>query len=76
MAQTVETAELRRRVESILERRREVNPQGVPDPSADITLLDCDGPAGAKPGYVIYHTYRTMYVTPNEDMIKRLRAGR
>ena len=33
-------------------------------------------PAGAKPGYVIYHTYRTMYVTPSEDAVKRLRSGR
>ena len=33
-------------------------------------------PAGARPGYVIYHTYRTMYVTPAEDTIKRLRAGK
>ena len=47
MAQTIETAELRRRVESILKRRRAVNPQGVPDPSADLTLMDCDGPTGS-----------------------------
>ena len=33
-------------------------------------------PAGAKPGYVIYHTYRTVYVTPGEDVVKRLRTGR
>ena len=46
MAQTIETPELRRRVESILKRRRAVNPQGIPDPSADLTLTDCDGPAG------------------------------
>ena len=32
-------------------------------------------PAGAKPGYVIYHTYRTVYVTPVEDAVKRLRTG-
>ena len=47
MAQTIETKELRRRVQSILERRRAANPQGVPDPSADLTLVDCDGPAGS-----------------------------
>ena len=33
-------------------------------------------PAGAKPGYVIYHTCRTMYVTPVEDAVKRLRRRR
>ena len=33
-------------------------------------------PAGARPGYVIYHTYRTMYVTPGEDVVKRLKARR
>ena len=33
-------------------------------------------PAGAKPGYVIYNTYRTIYVTPSEELVKRLRAGR
>ena len=46
MAQTIETRELRRRIESILKRRRAANPQGVPDPSAGLTLLDCDGPSG------------------------------
>ena len=46
MARTIETKELRRRVESILKRRRAANPQGTPDPSADLTLMDCDGPAG------------------------------
>ena len=33
-------------------------------------------PAGAKPGFVIYHTYRTVYVTPDEDVVKRLEARR
>ena len=47
MSQRIETVELRRRVESILKRRRAVNPQGVPDPSADLTLIDCDGPTGS-----------------------------
>ena len=46
MAQTIETRELRRRVESFLTRRRAANPQGFPDPSADLTLVDCDGPTG------------------------------
>ncbi|MGN0985641.1 MAG: NFACT family protein [Candidatus Enterenecus sp.] len=30
-------------------------------------------PAGAKPGFVIYNTYNTMYVTPTEDAVKKLR---
>ena len=33
-------------------------------------------PAGAKPGFVIYNTCRTVYVTPSEDVVKKLRAGR
>ena len=32
-------------------------------------------PAGAKPGYVIYNTYRTVYVTPSEDLVRLLRGG-
>ena len=47
MAHSIETPELRRRVESFLKRRRAANPQGFPDPAADLTLIDCDGPAGA-----------------------------
>ena len=31
-------------------------------------------PAGAKPGFVIYNTYNTMYVTPNEETAKKLRV--
>jgi len=31
-------------------------------------------PAGAKPGYVIYSTYKTTYATPTEDLVKRLRV--
>jgi len=31
-------------------------------------------PAGAKPGFVIYNTYNTMYVTPNEEAVKKLRV--
>ncbi len=30
-------------------------------------------PAGAKPGMVIYTTYQTAYVTPNEELVKKLR---
>ena len=32
--------------------------------------------AGAKPAFVIYNTCRTVYVTPSEDVVKKLRAGR
>lgn len=32
-------------------------------------------PAGAKPGFVIYHTNWTAYVTPNGDKIAALRQG-
>ena len=31
-------------------------------------------PAGAKPGFVIYNTYNTMYVTPREELVKELRV--
>lgn len=31
-------------------------------------------PTGAKPGFVIYNTYSTMYVTPNEEIVKKLRV--
>ncbi len=31
-------------------------------------------PAGAKPGFVIYSTYSTMYVTPDEETVKKLRV--
>ena len=47
MAQRIETAELRRRTLSILERRTEACPRGMPDPAAGLTLMDCDGPAGS-----------------------------
>ena len=30
-------------------------------------------PAGAKPGMVVYYTYETMYVTPEEELVKKLR---
>ena len=33
-------------------------------------------PAGARPGMVIYTTYRTVNVTPEEDLVKRLQAGK
>ena len=31
-------------------------------------------PAGAKPGMVVYTTYQTAYVTPDESLVKRLRV--
>ena len=31
-------------------------------------------PAGARPGMVVYTTYETMYVTPNEELVKQLRV--
>lgn len=31
-------------------------------------------PAGAKPGMVIYTTYQTAYVTPDEELVKKLRV--
>lgn len=31
-------------------------------------------PAGAKPGFVIYPTYQTLFVTPSEDVVKALRT--
>ncbi len=33
-------------------------------------------PAGARPGMVIYTTYRTVNVTPAEDLVKRLQNGK
>lgn len=32
-------------------------------------------PSGAKPGMVIYYTNKTVYVTPDEDSIKKLKTG-
>ena len=29
-------------------------------------------PAGARPGMVIYTTYRTVYVTPEADAVKKI----
>ena len=31
-------------------------------------------PAGARPGMVVYTTYETMYVAPDEALAKRLRV--
>lgn len=32
-------------------------------------------PSGSKPGFVIYDNQQTIYVTPNEDLVFRLRKG-
>lgn len=47
MATQLTTEELRRRALAFLGRRAEREPAGMPDPSADLTLLDCDGPSGS-----------------------------
>ena len=31
-------------------------------------------PAGAKPGFVVYNTYNTLYVTPSADVVRALRV--
>ena len=47
MTYQLETQELRRRVQATLELRKQQMPQGMPDPSPGLTLLDCDGPTGS-----------------------------
>lgn len=47
MAYQLETQEMRRRTQAFLALRAEKTPQGMPDPAADLTLLDCDGPSGS-----------------------------
>ncbi len=47
MAHQLTTQELRRRTLAFLQRRARETPAGMPDPSADLTLLDCDGPSGS-----------------------------
>ncbi len=47
MATQLTTEELRRRALAFLKRRTEATPGGMPDPSADLTLLDCDAPSGS-----------------------------
>jgi predicted ribosome quality control (RQC) complex YloA/Tae2 family protein len=42
----------------------------------DYTLIrHVKKPSGAKPGYVIYEQQRTLYVTPDENLIKRLKTN-
>ena len=31
-------------------------------------------PSGARPGMVVYTTYQTAYVTPDENLVKKLRV--
>lgn len=47
MAFELTTEELRRRVLGFLRYRGTATPSGMPDPSALLTLLDCDGPTGS-----------------------------
>ena len=52
MAHQLTTQELRRRTLAFLQLRAREIPAGMPAPSADLTLLDCDGPSGSlTPGY-------------------------
>ena len=47
MAHQLTTQELRRRTLAFLQLRAREIPAGMPDPSADLPLLDCDGPSGS-----------------------------
>ena len=47
MAKPLTTEELRRRALAFLSYRAEGTPGAMPDPSADLTLVDCDGPTGS-----------------------------
>ena len=47
MAHQLTTQELRRRTLPFLQLRAREIPAGMPDPSADLTLLDCDGLSGS-----------------------------
>lgn len=47
MATQLTTEDLRRKALAFLKRRAEETPGGMPDPSADLTLIDCDGPSGS-----------------------------
>ena len=47
--------------------------QNVP---VDVTpVKQIKKPAGGKPGMVIYHEYRTVYVTPSAEGVEKLRKG-
>lgn len=45
---------------------------GVPVDYTEVRNLK--KPAGAKPGFVIYHVYKTAYVTPDEKLVESLRV--
>lgn len=47
MAIQLTTDELRRRALAFLSTRAIRMPSGIPDPSAELTLIDCDGPSGS-----------------------------
>lgn len=47
--------------------------QNVP---VDVTpVKQIKKPVGGKPGMVIYHVYNTVYVTPSQEVVERLRKG-
>ena len=50
--------------------------KGLPKSSLSGKLLESDPPlpkpAGARPGMVTYDNYRTLYVTPEEGLAKKL----
>lgn len=54
MAYKLTTEELRRRAQALLAYRAGETPQAIPDPSAELALLDCDGPTGSL--VLGYHT--------------------
>ena len=47
MADGLTTEELRRRVQRFLDYRAKRTAQAIVEPSADLTLVDCDGPTGS-----------------------------
>lgn len=54
MAYQLNTQELRRRAQNVLDNRTKRMPNSTVDPSADLTLLDCDGATGSL--VLGYHT--------------------
>lgn len=47
MTYQLTTGELRRKAQNFLDYRLKEIPRDMPDPSADLTLIDCDGPTGS-----------------------------
>ena len=45
--------------------------------SVDVTpVKQLKRPPGAKPGMVIYHTYRTVIVNPYDSIVKEIETGK